>query len=227
MVMEVERQFWIDRWHTDRIGFHRTEVSRFLAMHWSKLDLQEHSRVLVPLAGKSIDMIWLRSQGHRVLGVELSSKAVAQFLADNRLEAVERETAQGRHYITGDIELICGDVFDLDAATVAECTAVYDRAALIALPTEMRRHYADLLTRILPVECSMLLITLDYPQQQMSGPPFAVSEENVHALYDTDWSIRKLDSRDLIDEEPHFAAKGLTSLKSAVYHLTRSAHAER
>lgn len=227
MVMKVERQFWIERWQADRIGFHRSEVSQFLAAYWSQLDLKAGSRVLVPLAGKSLDMLWLADQGHRVLGVELSSKAVAQFLADNKLEAAERDSALGRHFVTGDIELICGDVFDLDAATVADCTAVYDRAALIALPDEMRRHYASLLTRILPAGCSMLLITLDYPQQQMSGPPFAVCEKEVQALYGTHWDIRKLAARDVLEEEPHFADKGLTALQTAAYRLTRKAQAAR
>lgn len=215
----VERQFWIDRWQNDRIGFHRDEVSPFLTRHWSALGLQAGSRVLVPLAGKSLDMLWLANSGHRVLGVELSSRAVAQFLADNKLAAVEHESAQGRRYSSGDIELICGDVFDLDKASVAECAAVYDRAALIALPADMRRHYASLLTRILPAKCSMLLITLDYRQTEMTGPPFAVDEQEVHALYGANWQVDKLEARDILDQEPHFADKGLTSLQTVAYRL--------
>lgn len=211
----MEREFWIDRWQSDRIGFHRSDASSLLIKHWSALGLEAGTRVLVPLAGKSLDMVWLAERGHRVLGVELSPKAVAQFLAEHELMALERDSAQGRRYVTNDIEIICGDVFDLDQASVSDCNAVYDRAALIALPAEMRRHYANMLTRILPTDCSMLLITLDYPQAEMSGPPFAVDEQEVRALYGADWQIEKLESHDILDQEPNFAAKGVSSLKTA------------
>lgn len=217
----MEREFWIDRWKSDRIGFHRNDASPLLVKYWDTLGLEVGARVLVPLAGKSLDMSWLAERGHRVLGVELSYKAVAQFLAEHELTALERDSAQGRRYVTDAIELICGDVFDLDQATVADCGAVYDRAALIALPAEMRRHYANMLTRILPTKCSMLLITLDYPQAEMSGPPFSVDEQEVKALYGAGWEIEKLEARDILAHESHFAAKGVTSLQTAAYRLRR------
>ncbi len=221
MVKRMEREFWIDRWQSDRIGFHRSDTSALLIKHWPRLGLETGTRVLVPLAGKSLDMMWLAERGHRVLAVELSPKAVAQFLAEHELTALERDSAQGRRYMTNDIEIICGDVFELDKDSVSECSAVYDRAALIALPVEMRRHYATMLTHILPAQCSMLLITLDYPQAEMSGPPFSVDEQEVRALYGADWQIEKLEVHDILAQQPHFAAKGVSSLQTAAYCLQR------
>lgn len=223
----MDREFWLERWRSNRTGFHRSKAMPLLVQHWAALGLPVGSRVLVPLAGKSLDMIWLAAQGYRVLGVELSPRAVAQFLTENELEAREYESPLGRHFDTGDIELICGDVFDLDHAVVADCQAVYDRAALIALPPEMRRSYAAHLSDILPGGCEMLLITLDYPQAEMDGPPFAVSAAEVKTLYGKAWSISELEQRDILPSQPGFAAQGVTRLTTSVYHLRHRTQATR
>ena len=223
----MNREFWLQRWQSGRTGFHRNEALPMLTRHWPSLGLAPGSRVLVPLAGKSLDMIWLTEQGFSVLGVELSPRAIEQFLLENDLRAHEHDSAQGRHFVVASIELICGDVFDLDAPTVAGCAAVYDRAALIALPPPMRRRYADLLSRILPARCNMLLVTLDYDQQLMDGPPFAVSTDEVQTLYGSEWCISPLESRDILDQEPRFAALGLQALTTTTYMLQRGDQAER
>lgn len=217
----MEKAFWLDEWQSGRTGFHRAEPLPLLLKHWPQLGVPTHARVLVPLAGKSPDMLWLAQQGHGVLGVELSPRAVAQFLADNGLQALEHDTALGRHFVTGNIELVCGDVFDLDAAAVRGCSAVYDRAALVALPADMRRHYADLLGRILPAGCRMLLVTLDYDPTRMDGPPFAIDDAEVEALYGARWAIEQLERRDIIADEPRFAERGLDWMATAVYALER------
>lgn len=222
----MDQSFWLERWQEDRTGFHRDAPMPLLIKHWPALKLSPGSRVLVPLAGKSLDMLWLAQQGCDVLGVELSARAVARFLEDNGLEARERESSIGRHFVvdslpSGSIELLCGDVFDLDADTVANCAAVYDRAALIALPRGMRRRYAQLLSRILPASCRMLLVTLDYDQALMEGPPFAVSSEHVAELYGDSWAITCLETRDILDDEPKFAEHGLDRLTTSVYALSR------
>lgn len=218
----MDHEFWLDRWQNDQIGFHRSEVLPMLVKHWPALEPAAGSRVLVPLAGKSLDMLWLAEQGHQVLGVELSSRAVAQFLADNGLAARETESRHGRRFVTGNIELICGDVFDLDSETVADCAAVYDRAALIALPPAMRRRYAELLSRILPASCRMLLVTLEYDQNEMDGPPFAVDGDEVRALYPGNWQVTELEREDILEREPHFAAKGLGALSTTAWRITRA-----
>src|SRR5690606_29941819 len=137
----MDAQFWLDRWREGRTNFHQARVAPPLQKYWPALGLAPGSLVLVPLAGKSLDMLWLARQGLRVLGVELSPRAVEQCFAENGLRPQVRDSAQGRHYAAGDIELICGDIFDLDDATLAACAGVYDRAALVALPADMRGRY--------------------------------------------------------------------------------------
>ena len=219
----MKAQFWLQRWQDGQTGFHLDDVLPLLPKHWSSMALPVGSRVFVPLAGKSKDMLWLASQGYRVLGVELSPLAVRQFFEENKLEPVIHESAAGRHFVAGPIELICGDFFDLGEADLSGCAAMYDRAALIALPVEMRRRYATHLSRMLPAECRMLLITIDYAQSEMDGPPFSVNADEVQVLYADDWQITMLERRDILAAEPRFMERGLTAMHTTVFQLQRPA----
>src|SRR5689334_14113812 len=129
--------FWHQRWHDNQIGFHQAAPTPLLLKHWPSLGVPAGAKVFVPLAGKSLDMLWFASQGHRVLGVELSKLAVEQFFAEHGLQPDIETTRYGAHYRAGGIELINGDAFALDPAILADCGAVFDRAALIALPPEL------------------------------------------------------------------------------------------
>lgn len=213
--------FWHDRWHEGRIGFHQETVTPWLPMLWPTLELPVGSRVFVPLAGKSLDLLWLRAQGHRVLGVELSRLAVEQFFAEHGLTPTTRESRHGTHYAHDGIELICGDAFALDAEALADCDAVFDRAALIALPPDLRQRYVGELYAHLPRGCRGLLVTLEYPQAEKVGPPFAVDEAEVRALYERDWTVAVLDQADILAMQPGFIAEGVTALATVAYRLDR------
>jgi thiopurine S-methyltransferase len=215
----MEADFWLQRWRENQIGFHQTHTTPSLERHWSTLELPRGSCVFVPLAGKSLDLVWLAAQGHRVLGVELSALAVEQFFAENSLTPTVRESRYGRHHVAGAIELIHGDAFALDEAALADCGGVYDRAALIALPPATRARYAGELYARLPPGCRGLLVTLEYPQAQKKGPPFSVEEAEVRALYEPRWDVERLERRDVLADEPRFVAEGLTAPSSAAYRL--------
>lgn len=217
----MDPDFWHQRWREGRTGFHQQQPTPWLLQYWPALTLARDSQVLVPLAGKSLDLVWLAAQGHRVLGVELSPLAVAQFFAEHALTPEVSESRYGRHHRAGNIELICGDVFGLEAEALAGCAAVYDRAALIALPPELRRRYVDELYARLPGGCHGLLITLDYPQHEKAGPPFAVSDAEVRERYGRDWKVEALERRDILAEQPGFSAEGVSSLETAAYMLSR------
>lgn len=219
----MDPDFWHQRWREGRIGFHQDQPTPLLLEHWPALGLAPGSQVFVPLAGKSLDLVWLAAQGHRVLGVELSPLAVEQFFAGHGLTPDVHASRYGRHYRAGDIELVCGDVFNLDAEALAGCAAVYDRAALIALPPELRRRYVCELHAQLPAGCRGLLITLEYPPHEKQGPPFAVPEAEVYELYGHDWTVATLERRDILAQQPAFAAEGVSQLATAVYRLTRKA----
>jgi thiopurine S-methyltransferase len=215
----MEPKFWQERWARNQIGFHLPEVNPYLQRHWPPL--AEGAKVLVPLCGKSLDLMWLASQGLRVLGVELSEQAVEAFFSEQNL--TPRITARGvfKVYQADSIEIWCGDFFALDAEVLADCTALYDRAALIALPPLMRARYTDHLNTLLPAGCQGLLITLDYEQVQKAGPPFAVTDEEVQLLLGEYWTLQVLQEQDILGESWKFVQDGVTRLEERVYQLVK------
>lgn len=218
----MEPTFWQERWARNQIGFHLPEVNPYLQRHWPQLALAEGSKVLVPLCGKSLDLMWLASHGLRVMGVELSEQAVEAFFSEQNL--VPRITRRNAFtvYQADLIEVWCGDFFALDAEALIGCAALYDRAALIALPPLMRAQYAEQLSRLLPSDCQGLLITLDYDQTQKAGPPFAVSDEEVKVLFGSDWTLKVLQEQDVLQESWKFVQEGVTQLDERVYRLTKA-----
>ena len=216
----MQPDFWHQRWADNQIGFHQSAPTPLLLKHWPALGITPGAQVFVPLAGKSLDMAWLASQGHRVLGVELSQLAVEQFFAEHDLQPGIRETKYGRHYVASGIELICGDAFALDADALRDCAAVFDRAALIALPPELRERYASELYASLPTGSRGLLVTLEYPQEERPGPPFSVTEDEIRALYSRDWQVDLLDRRPIPPEHPGYVG-GVSRLDTATYALRK------
>ena len=203
----MDPSFWLERWQRNEIGFHNAAPHRGLQHWWARLGLPRGSRVFVPLAGKSLDMIWLAAQGHAVVGVELSSAAVEAFAAENG--PIER------------VDLRCGDLVELDAARLGPIQGVFDRGALVALPPAMRQRYAAQLTALSQPGTRTLLVTMEYDQTKMKGPPHAVPESEVRALYGADHEIELLARDTRIDDGPKFAQRGVDAIAEAYYLLTR------
>ncbi len=216
----MEPDFWHQRWRENLTGFHLPGVNPQLESFWPRLPIEAGDPVFVPLCGKSLDMLWLAGR-HPVTGVELSPIAVEAFFRENGLQY--QESRQGRFEVCESerIQIFCGDFFDLEAEQLARVKAVYDRAALIALPSDMRRRYVSHLESVLPAKADMLLITLDYPQRQMDGPPFAVSAGEVEDLFASGWSISLLCEDDVLAREARFRERGVTRMTENVFHLQR------
>ena len=217
----MDPDFWQQRWREGRIGFHQERVTPLLEQYWDVAGIPAGGQVFVPLSGKSLDMAWLAARGHRVLGVELSSIAVQQFFQESGLSPAIRESQIGTHYSAGPIEIIHGDAFAIDAALLADCSGVYDRAALIALPADLRERYAAELYARLPHGCRGLLVTLDYPQHEKQGPPFSVTGDEVRARFGRDWALDLLERRDILASQPGFIAEGVSSLHTSAWRLQR------
>ena len=211
--------FWHERWQRNEIGFHQHEINSHLQDFWGQLAVPAGGLVFVPLCGKSRDLLWLRARGYRVLGVELSPIAVRDFFVENALTPqVTRQGAYERHEADG-LAILCGDFFDLTPELLQGVGGVYDRASLIALPPELRTRYAGHSAAILPAVAGILLVTMEYPQNEMSGPPFAVREEEVRRLYANRYTVGNLFSKDILAENPRFRERGLSALAEKVYRL--------
>ena len=216
----MDPDFWHERWQAGQIGFHQDAPTPLLLKHWPTLGVSPGARVFVPLAGKSRDMAWFAAQGYRVLGVELSQLAVDAFFAEHGLEPEVEASRYGLHHRAAGIELIRGDAFALDAALLAGCDAVFDRAALIALPPTLRQRYVQDLHAQLPSGCRGLLVTVEYPQANREGPPFSVEEDEVMALYAPGWQLERLERRRIPPDHEGFIA-GASEVHTAVYALQR------
>jgi len=211
--------FWHERWQRGEIGWHQQEVNAYLEAHWPDLGLPADAQVFVPLCGKSLDLMWLASQGHRVLGVELSETAVAAFFAEQGRSPRVADLPPFRLYQSDGLGILCGDLFDLQPSNVANVAAVFDRASLIALPPEMRARYAAHLQAILPNRVDILLITLDYDQQHMPGPPFSVTPDEVKRLYADGYRIDELADFDVLQTSPGLLRRGLGHARERVFRL--------
>jgi thiopurine S-methyltransferase len=216
----MKKEFWLERWERAEIGFHQDEINPFLARYWKELSLVRSGEVFVPLCGKSRDMVWLRQQGSFVLGVELSPMAVKDFFHEQGMSPVRVSGGRFDNHIADGICLACGDFFDLRKEDMAQVSAVYDRASLVALPPEMRERYARHLVEILPRGTQILLLTFDYPQAEMQGPPFAVSVKEVEALYGKCADIRLLEQVDALAQNPRFRQRGASRVEENIFLLT-------
>ncbi len=216
----MKKDFWLERWEREEIGFHQSEINSHLRQYWQELHLAPGGEVFVPLCGKSIDMLWLRRQGHSVLGVELSDIAVQAFFAENGYTPHHLTHEKFNACEADDIRVLCGDFFDLSKDDLAKVVAVYDRASLVALPPDMRERYVNHLVSILPPATKILLITFDYTQAEMSGPPFAVSADEVKALYSKHAEIHLLAELDVLAQNPRFQERGLSRLQENIFLLT-------
>lgn len=215
----MQPEFWHQRWQRGETGWHLAEINLHLQEHWPRLGVGAGERVLVPLCGKSLDLLWLAGEGHPVVGVELSPIAVEALFRDNELTPEVVDDPPFRRYRFDEIEILCGDFFDLDAAHLGNVAAVYDRASLIALPPELRPRYARHLEGLIRPLARTLLVTLDYDQVEMAGPPFAVQEAEVRSLYGARFDVHRLAELDVLAESPNFRSRGVTSLTEHVYAL--------
>lgn len=208
----MEADFWHSRWQEGRIGFHQSDVNDFLKNWWPSLKLPAQSSVFVPLCGKSKDMLWLAAQGHQVIGVELSEIAAQDFFAEQNVQPdIEQEGTFVRYSANG-VSIWCGDFFDLTPTDLQSVTGVFDRAALIALPKDMRQRYAEHLRTLLPAGCQLVLVGMEYDEVQMTGPPFNVPWSEITALLDHQGELKILSER-------KSDARGTPCLER-LYHLT-------
>lgn len=190
----MEEEFWHTRWENNQIAFHEGEGNVLMHEHFGALGVEPGARVFVPLCGKSRDLGWLMAQGYRVVGVELSPLAVEQLFSE--LELSPKQSPQGplEHYAAAGLDVFVGDFFDLTAEALGPVDAVYDRAALVALPEGMRDDYARRVTA-LAGGAPQFLVCFEYEQSEMDGPPFSIDETEVRRLYGETHEITPLARR--------------------------------
>ena len=180
----MDRDFWIERWQSNTLGFHEPDGNPLLAAHIDRLGIAPGARVFVPLCGKTGDIAWLLANGYEVVGVELAEAAIEQLFAELDVAPTITEvpttsgTAELMHHAAPGLDIFVGDVFALDAALLGHVDAVYDRAAMVALPDDLRRRYSAHV-RTITGAAPQLIITFLYDQSRMDGPPFSIDRSEL------------------------------------------------
>ncbi len=192
----MDASFWRQRWENNEIAFHQSEANPLLAKHFKELSLAKGSRIFLPLCGKTLDIGWLLSNGYRVAGAELSEIAVQQLFMDLVVEPKISVVGHMHHYSAENIDIFVGDIFNVTGEMLGPVDAIYDRAALVALPEEMRNRYAPHLMEITG-KAPQLLICYEYDQSLTDGPPFSISDAEVRRQYDRDYELSLIESADV------------------------------
>ena len=194
----MKADFWLQRWERGEIGFHQSLTNPALVKYLEKLKLAKGSRIFVPLCGKTLDIAWLMSQGHQVVGVELSTLAVEELFDSLKITPSIRPMGALTLYSAKNIDIWLGDIFNLTNNVLGKVDAIYDRAALVALPREMRNRYTSHITTLCKA-APQLLITFEYNQSLYEGPPFAIHKEELQQHYQNTYQINLLEKTQ-IDE---------------------------
>jgi thiopurine S-methyltransferase len=187
----MDANFWHNRWQTNQTGWHESTVNPLLITHFPSLNVPPGSRVFVPLCGKSLDLRWLLSHGYDVAGVELSELAVTQLFADLGMEPIISAVGKLKLFRGEKIDIFVGDLFDLSRKILGPVDAIYDRAALVAIPETMRVRYTKHLKAITTL-APQLVIGYEYDQTIVAGPPFSVTADELHRHYRDSYTLTLL-----------------------------------
>ncbi len=205
--------FWHRRWHKNEIAFHEKKANVLLRRHIESLGLKQGQRVFLPLCGKTLDIAWLLARGYHVVGIELIPLAIEQLFAELGIKPTITQQGSLLHYNAEHLDIFVGDLFALRPETLGHVDAVYDRAALVALPEDMRTLYTAHLMQI-TANAPQLLICYEYDQSTQPGPPFSVTSEEVRRHYDKNYTITLLETIDVPG-----GLKGLSPAKETIWLL--------
>lgn len=209
----MDPEFWHQKWHSNEIAFHESDGNSLLVAHFDRLSIPKNGRVFVPLCGKTRDIPWLRSRGYQVVGAELSQLAVEQLFSELETDPQITDLGAIKRFSTPGLILFVGDIFVLTRDMVGPIDAVFDRAALVALPQDIRGRYARHIID-LSHSAPQLLIIFEYDQASMAGPPFSIGSDEVHRHYDGQYEPAIIAERDVLG-----GLKGRTEAKEIAWML--------
>ncbi len=214
----MSNQQWKAKWKRDDIAFHQLQINPLLPQFWPTLGLTVGDTVLVPLCGKSLDMDWLLDAGYKVFGIELSNIAIQAFFAGRGLVPNRQRHGRFIRWSHGHVEIWCGDLFDLCAADLLEISAIYDCAALTALPEATRSQYVRHLGALLPSASQILLLTTESADEITTVLPLAIDSE-VASLYASRYSIELLHGNQCMKVDPEYPHEAARMLEEKVYRM--------
>lgn len=211
----MDTDFWEQKWNRNEIGFHKSEANPLLVKYFDSLSLKKDERIFIPLCGKTLDIFWLIKNGFKVVGVELVEIAIEQLFQENNIDFKVLQENNFKHYYAKNLDIYVGNFFDLSKDILGKVDAIYDRAAIVALPEDMRNGYSLHLKEVTN-NAPQLVITFDYNQSERQGPPFSVSEDEINKHYKSFYNISILESSDISE-----SMKSKTVIKENVWLLSK------
>lgn len=214
----MEKSFWDERWSQGQIGFHLADANPRLVAHVSKLGTA--GRVLVPLCGKTLDMSFLVAAGFDVVGIEFVEVAARSYFAEAGVQPlrVEQDGFVGYHH--GKVTIWVADVLMITPQVIGHVDAIYDRAAVVALPEDLRTQYGSKLASFCQAGARLLLVSFEH--DLASGPPFSVDPEDVQRLFGASFSLGLVERVNTIDESSRWKERGATRVAEAVWFGVRA-----
>lgn len=209
----MNNEHWIERWKEKNIGFHEESINSLLIKHFKTLNLSTNSRIFVPLCGKTVDISWLLMLGHDIVGAELSEIAVKELFEELHILPKVSKVNGVIHYHNTGIDIFVGDIFQIDSSIVGDIDAIYDRAALVALPKEVRVKYTQHL-RVLSHNAPQILFCCEYDQSIMKPTPFSIEQNEIEEHYQEHYKIELLERKEI-----EGGLKGKYPAKDTVWHL--------
>lgn len=220
----MDPEFWRARWRKGEIGFHQPHATPALVRHADRLSADPRDRILLPLCGKTLDLIFLSGRGHPVIGVEVVEEALEAFFKENALSVERGQAGPHRKLFAHGVTGVVADFLGIEAGDIGgPVQGIFDRGALVAVPPETRGRYAERELGLLAPGGRILLVAFEYDAAKHSGPPFSVGEEVIREHYAAAASIERLERRDIIEEEPRFKQRGLDWLEESVWLITQRA----
>ena len=196
--IETDKQrneYWIQQWTDKKINFHQDLFEPFLEKHFPVMG---PTTILIPLCGKSKDILFFTQRGHQVIGIEVSELACDAFFLENGIEYGTENIENFKIYKSKCVTIYCGDFFKVKPEFMNAVSFIYDRAALIALPKDARKNYVEYLLALssnnAEIAKTILLISLEYTSKERTGPPFSVDKIEIESLYGNSFEVREVES---------------------------------
>lgn len=219
----MEKEFWLNVWQGGVLGFHRNEYHPKLIQNLKKIKLPENARSFVPLCGKSLDMIYLLSLGQKVSAIEICPIAVNSFFEENNIHFNKSQKENLTLFHNDELNIYCGDYFELEKSSLGQIDFVYDRASNIALPPDMRKKYYKKMAELTNEGTQFLILNFEHSSDTYQGPPFAVFPEEIEKEYGQyfDLEFEILDSWQQEIKGERFNSQGISKGDYKAIKITR------
>lgn len=215
----MSNKIWKSMWKHNQFQFHQPIINPLLQQYLPQLQLSANDDILVPLCGKSLDMDLLIDSGYHVIGIELSKIAIQAYFDARNIKPQHEKKGQFIRWWHNDIEIWCGDIFNLTDNDISHVKTLYDCASLTALPSESRPHYVQHFYEKLSKQSQILLITTESADEHQLESASMIDSE-VQSLYENYYQIELLHGQSSLKQDPEHPGAAIMPMDEKVYLFT-------